>query len=94
MQVWPEIGSFQAAAPDTTGTLRSGLMLSSQAQTLTCLVVCQRNTKLLQRQHASASESVSFVDLVPGLGCWQAEVEFVNRADGQTAEMVDPSHSF
>ena len=97
MQVWPEIGSFQAAAPDTTGTLRSGLMLSSQAQTLTCLVVCQRNTKLLQRQHASASESASSVNSVPGQG-WDAapavtleELEFTKRADEWTASIN--SHS-
>ena len=45
----------------------------------------------------SAFELVSFIDLIPGRGCWNAsspaEEEFTKRTNEWTAEMVDPSHS-
>ena len=73
-------------------------MASSQACASTCFGVHPRITKLLSRQHASASESVSFAALVPGLGCWfwEVEVELKNHANELTVEMPmsDPSHSF
>ena len=83
MQVWLVMGSFQAAAPDTTGAFERGSMDSSQAQTSACSVVCLRIAKLLPRQHASKLESVSSADLVLGQG-WVAavdELEFVNWVD-------------
>ena len=83
MHVWLVAGSSQAAAPDTAGTFERGLMDSSQAKTSTCLCVCLRMTKSLPRQHASALESVSLVDSVPGCGrvIAQEKFELMNCVD-------------
>ena len=96
MWVWFEIGSPQAAAPDTTGTFKRGLMVLSQTHASTCLVVNPRMTNSLPRQQVSASESVLLADLVPGFGELalldaDAEDEFVNWANEWTA--FTPSHS-
>ena len=77
-------GSSQAVAPVATGTLARGLTDLSQAHTSTHLAAHSRITKLVPRQQASASESVSFADSVPGPGGGVGaldELEFANWVD-------------
>ena len=79
------IGSSQAVAADTAGAFDRGLMDLLCAHTSTCSVVNLRIVKLSPRQHASALESVSLADSVPGQG-WDAaldelEFEFMNWVD-------------
>ena len=94
-QVWFTSGPSQAAAPDATSTLGRGLMALSQACASICLVAHSRITKLLPRQHVSASESVSSTDLVPGLQSdIDVEDELMNQADERTAEIPGCSHLF
>ena len=65
-------------AADTIGTFCSGLyVLESYGYTSAVRRVMFRTMKLLPAQHVSALLSISFVDVIPGVGCFNSIVVLI-----------------